>query len=355
MTDVLLITGANSYVAGHMIQQALERGYAVHGTVRSEASGQKLLAVFPQHATGADAKLTYAIVPDMTAVENYETSFRNADITGVIHTASPFRLDVEDNAKDLLEPARDGAVAILEAVRQYGNGKVRSVISVSSFASVVDMSYGLRPGYHYTEADWNPMSWDAAKTTDVVSAYCASKALAEKAQWAWQKEHAGQPGADFALTTMTPPWVFGPYVNLAGMGIKKPGQLNESMKLLAHLVDGSLAGGEVPPTDFAGFIDVRDLATAVLRAYDGAKAADPAIVNQRFLIASKFSYQTAADVIRDSFPDLRDNVPVGTPGAGRTEPTYIYDTSKAKAALGIKFTSIDDTVRDSVRQIATLL
>lgn len=355
MTDVLLITGANSFVAGPIIQQALERGYAVHGTVRSEASAKKLLAVFPQHAAGVDAKLTYAVVPDMTVVENYADSFRHAGITGVIHTASPFNLQVDDNARDLLQPARDGAVAILEAAQRYGAGTVRSVVSISSFASVVDMSRGLRPGYHYTEADWNPMSWEAATTADVVSAYCASKALAEKAQWAWQKEHVGQPGADFALTTVTPPWVFGPYVDLAAMGIARPAQLNESMKLLAHLVDGSLAGGAVPPTDFAGFVDVRDLATAVLRAYDGAKAGDPAVANQRFLVASKFSYQTAADVIRDAFPDLRDRVPVGTPGAGRTEPTYIYDTAKAKAALGMTFTPVDDTVRDSVRQIATLL
>ena len=68
-------------------------------------------------------------------------------------TASPFALHVEDNKRDLLDPAVQGAVAIFEAADRYGQSKVRRIVSTSSFASIVDLSKGWRPGYKYSEKD----------------------------------------------------------------------------------------------------------------------------------------------------------------------------------------------------------
>lgn len=178
LEKTVLITGSNGFVAGLIVKLALEKGYRVRGTVRSESSGAKLKATFPEYA----AQLSTTLVPDITVVENYEQALDDS-ITEVIHCASPFSLNhVVDVRAELLDPAIGGAVTILNAVKEYGRN-VRRVVTTASFASNLDVSKGLRGGHTYDEDDWNPMLYEDASTAPVAAAYSASKALAERAQW----------------------------------------------------------------------------------------------------------------------------------------------------------------------------
>lgn len=174
----ILVTGSNGFVAGLIVSLALEKGYNVRGSVRSESSGSKLKATFPGYA----AQLSTTIVPDITVVESYEHALDDT-ITEVIHCASPFSLNrIVDIRAELLDPAIGGAVTILNAVQKYGKN-VRRVVTTASFASSLDVLKGLRGGYTYDENDWNPMLYEEASTAPVAAAYSASKALAERAQW----------------------------------------------------------------------------------------------------------------------------------------------------------------------------
>lgn len=176
--QTLLITGANGFVAGLIVRLALGKGYKVRGSVRSESSAVKLKAQFPDHAS----QLSIVLVPDITNPESFKEALDNS-VTGVIHTASPFSLNhLTDIRAELLDPAVGGAVSVLEATRRYGSN-VRRVVTTASFASQLDMLKDPRAGYTYTEADWNPMSYDEAADAPAAVAYCASKAIAEKAQW----------------------------------------------------------------------------------------------------------------------------------------------------------------------------
>ncbi|KAI3401642.1 hypothetical protein diail_9306 [Diaporthe ilicicola] len=89
-------------------------------------------------------------------------------------STSPFIFDYHDARRELLDPAINGAITVLEAAARYG-GSVRRVVTTAPFASELDMLAGKRPGHTYTEADWNPMTYDEA------AAYCASEALARRA------------------------------------------------------------------------------------------------------------------------------------------------------------------------------
>lgn len=82
--------------------------------------------------------------------------------------------------RDLLEPAIQGTLSILKSAKLHGL-EISRVVITSSFAAMLDVQAGARPGYLYTEEDWNPLSYAEAETADVATAYCASKALAEKA------------------------------------------------------------------------------------------------------------------------------------------------------------------------------
>ncbi|KAJ0421526.1 hypothetical protein BJY00DRAFT_282375 [Aspergillus carlsbadensis] len=329
MSETILVTGASGFLASHIIRIFLEAGYNVRGTVRSTSTTERVRARYPQFAD----QLSFAIVPDIAVPGAFNEAVNG--VTGVIHTASPFALEVADNEKDLLQPAIQGTLNIVEAVAEHGLG-VRRVVVTASFASMLDLDQGFRPGYRYTEADWNPCSYEKARTTSSATmAYCASKALAEKALWDWVSEK--KPA--FGVTTICPPWIFGPTVDEGST------KLNESTEVIWNLINGSLAG--VPDNDFAAFVNIHDAAAAHLRAYENERAA-----GERFIVSGgQFVKQEACDIIRRRFPGLRDRVPKGV--TGDYIETYIADGSKARDILGLEYRDLEMTLVEAVEDLLT--
>ncbi|KAI1374405.1 NAD(P)-binding protein [Hypoxylon crocopeplum] len=326
----ILVTGGGGFVGGQIIRRALESGFSVRITARSASSAARTVSRFPSYAS----KLSTALIPDMTVPESYESAFADGSITAIVHSASPFVLAPEDNVRDLLEPAVRGATSVLEAALRYGGGKVTRVVATSSFASIVDLSQGLRVGYTYSEKDWNPATWDEAAAADGVTAYCASKALAERAMWDWMHAHAGQ--ASFSLATVCPPWIFGPYAH-APASTKG---LSESIGLLNGIIDADA----VPAFDFGGYADCREVAAAHIRAIEVPEAA-----GKRFLVGQDFRYQEAVDIARETVPGLAQRLPVGKPG--EWQPAYHIDGSLATRVLGLKYGTLKDTVTDTYVQL----
>lgn len=330
--QTLLVTGANGFVAGHIIKEALERGYKVKGAVRTDSSAAQLKATFPTYSS----QLSTTILPDITNVESFKDAFGQS-VTGIIHTASPFVFDFKDARRDLLDPAINGAVTVLKATAQYGSS-VRRVVTTASFASELDLLAGKRPSYTYTEADWNPMTYDEATTAEPAVAYCASKALAEKSQWEWME--ANKPAFD--LVALCPAWVFGPHV----APIRGLGRLNQSSAALWKMVDSE----ELPGMDFMGFVDVRDVAVAHVAAFEKPEAG-----GERFILANHFDYQSVADAVRSSIPELSGRIPEGTPGAGWQEvengAVYAIDSGKAQKVLGIDYTPLGTSMKDSFLEL----
>jgi len=329
-SQTLLITGCNGFVGGQLVKHALEKGYNVRGSVRSESSASRLKKDFADYSS----QLSVAIVEDMTKPELYEKAFAG-NITGVLHLASPFVFDVTDKKKDLLDPAMRGAVSMLEAVQRYGK-TVRRVVLTSSFASIVDIPKGLRPGYTYDEKDWNPMTYDEAaeETVDNVVSYCASKKLAEAAAWDWMKENK----PSFDLVTICPPWVFGPHEP----ALKSTEKLNESTSLLWNMIGAK----DIPDFDFGGFCDVRVLAEAHIAAIEKEEAG-----GKRFLCGTHFDYQAAANAALKTIPELRGRIPEGQPDNTLEDKCYKIDGSLAEKVLGIKFTTLEKTMEDSFREL----
>ena len=67
--SLILVTGANGFIASHIVDQLLERGYCVRGTVRDVAKGHWLQGLYDKrHGSG---KFELAGIPDYTKVEAY--------------------------------------------------------------------------------------------------------------------------------------------------------------------------------------------------------------------------------------------------------------------------------------------
>lgn len=165
----------------------------------------------------------------------------------MIHLASPFILDSKDYEKDLFKPAVNGTVSILKAVKEY-NQSVKRIVITSSFAAVLDFTKGLRPGYVYTEEDWNPVTTEEAKKAGPSAAYLVSKTLAERAAYDFVKSEK----PNFSITTLNPPMVYGPLLQ----NVESMAKLNTSSADVYRLFNGSLK--DVPDTTFWACVDVRD-------------------------------------------------------------------------------------------------
>ena len=326
---VILVTGATSFVGTHVIKQFLQNGYQVRGQARSESSTKKIYKAFPDVG---DA-LTTVIVPDITAANAFDEAVK--DVAGVIHTASPFVFQVQDNERDLLDPAVKGTTRLLEAVAAHAP-QVKRVVIISSFASIVDPVQGYRPGYTYTEKDWNPVTYEEAKAGPGPVAYCGSKKFAEKAAWDFVKDKK----PNFTVSTICPPMIYGPVEH--DTDIKN---LNTSTADVYRFMDGSET--EPGATSFPAFADVRDVGEAHLRAYE---LAEPG----RFLITSgNFENIDVCRVLRVSLPaDRRGKIP--DPEATARAGFYRLDNSRTGRDLGMSFTPLDKCIRDTALSLVAL-
>jgi len=168
--------------------------------------------------------------------------------------------------------------------------------------------------------------------------YRASKTLAEKAAWSFTKEHASEIKWD--LVTLCPPFVFGPILH----EIHSPDELNTSVKDFYN----SIIKHSKTPEQLAAFqgswVDVRDVAHAHILSLQVEAAG-----GNRFIIAGgNFIWQDWFDVVNQlSIPGVE--APEGTHGAGKTfKFEQIYDTTKSKTVLGLKYHDQQTTAKDSV-------
>ncbi|KAI9736802.1 MAG: methylglyoxal reductase (NADPH-dependent) gre2 [Claussenomyces sp. TS43310] len=327
----VLVTGGSGFVAAGVLEAFLSAGYHVRTTVRSHSSAEK---VKKSHGHYGD-KLSIVLVGDNIATGAFDEAVKGVD--GVIHTASPFVLQVKDNVKDLLDPAIKGTNSILQSVHQH-NPAVKRVVVTSSFASIIDVPQGNRPGHTYSEKDWNPVTYDQAADpkSDGTLVYCASKTFAEKAAF----EYAEKNKTNFSIATICPPMVYGP----PKQTLESLDKLNTSTADIYRLFNGSEK--EVPPTAFWNWVDVRDVGQAHLKAYEVPEAAG----QRYFCTAGRYSYQQICDIIRKDFPELREVTPKGNPG----EPisgVFEVDNTKIREQLGIKFRTLEESIHDTVAEL----
>lgn len=85
--SLVLLTGANGFVAVSVIRTLLEKGYNVVGTVRSESKTEFLRNKFSTFVE--EGRLGFAIVQDITAPGALDDVLKTNTFDAVIHTSSP--------------------------------------------------------------------------------------------------------------------------------------------------------------------------------------------------------------------------------------------------------------------------
>src|SRR6185295_1498988 len=93
-----------------IIEQMLAKGYRVRGTVRSLAKERELapLRALPGAAGGLEL-----VEADLVSAGAFDRAASGCEY--VMHTASPYALDVKDPQRDLVDPAVTGTRNVLSA------------------------------------------------------------------------------------------------------------------------------------------------------------------------------------------------------------------------------------------------
>ncbi|KAI3116179.1 hypothetical protein CBS147333_789 [Penicillium roqueforti] len=330
----ILVTGATGFIGAHVVDNLLARGFSVRGSTRSKQKGDQMKAARPQYAS----KLDFVVVEDFTQVGVFDSVMD--DIDAVIHVASPLFYDTTNNEQELILPAINGVKSILSASAKPGS-KVQRLVLTSSVSAVINPSSTPAPGFTYTAVNWNPLTYEEAidpKST-AVTAYRGSKKFAELAAWEFVKDQKTK----FDLVTLCPPMVFGPVVH----PVSTVQQLNESNMVLW----GVAAGADPLPETRPGWIDVRDLAEVHVQAL-----LTPEAGGKRFVAASPetFSYEYAADIIRDEFEWAKDVVTTNYKTGEKSSASYGFDAETAARELGVKYRPFKETVVDLVGQMREL-
>ncbi|EIW83698.1 D-lactaldehyde dehydrogenase [Coniophora puteana RWD-64-598 SS2] len=338
--NLILVTGANGFIAAWTVRILLERGYAVRGAVRSSAKGKHLQETFRSYGE----KFELAFVEDITKDGAFDEAVK--DVDGVIHTASPATFSIK-NPDDMIKPAVNGTVSILKSIIKFGS-KVKRVAVTSTGAAIVTDSVEPRT---FSELDWNE---ECLKNLERLGSdvspndiYAASKVLAERGAWDFWKDN--RPTVQWDLAVLHPAWIFGPPIH----EVSDPASLNMISKIWYENVvhpTSSGASNKTLATLGGCWADVRDCAEAHVRALEIPEAA-----GQRIIISTgpwKMQDWRAYQRVIPPFSPL----PKGNPGAGSANSATVhlinYDMTVSNRVLGMRYRTMAETTRDTLQDHA---
>lgn len=332
MSKLICITGASGFVASHCVQQALQAGFRVRGTVRDSKNEEKT-AFLKKIAQDLDASDRLELVDaELLTPGSFDEAVKGCDY--VMHTASPFFIDSKGDPDEVfIRPAVQGTENVLTSVAKEKS--ITRVALTSSCAAV----YGFASDKDgvFTEEDWNRTS------TRKNGAYSLSKRMAEEKAWEMAKAQD-----TYKLVTINPAFVMGP--TLSGRG-------TASYDFLKMVLEGKMS--PYCPELMMGMVDVRDVAKAHLNAltHDNAEG--------RYIVAPEsMTPLDMANVIREKYPNFK--MPKGYAPkfllylagpfmgmswafvSGNIGRKLLFDVSKAKQDLEIEFRPINQALLDMV-------
>ena len=406
--EKVLVTGATGYIGLHCVQQLLNQGYAVNGSVRTPERKEEVFEALQKHNTPTENLNLFTL--NLTEDDGWDEGMEGCDY--LLHVASPIALE-NHNEDFFVKPAVAGVKRAFKYAKKHN---VKKVVLTSSVAAIFDT---LEEKTDYDETDWsdpeNPSishyaksktlaekaAWDFVDNEDFfvkpavagvkrafkyakkhnvkkvvltssvaaifdtleektdydetdwsdpenpsISHYAKSKTLAEKAAW----DFVDNEDNPFELAVINPALVIGPSLSV---------DLGESNKAIAMVTTGKMP--VAVPLQF-GYVDVRDVAAAHLLAMQNSNSN-----GERFALAEKdLWYKDVAKVLRDNGFDKAPtfNVPVWLakilanfskelkvtlPYLGRVRS--VKNTSKAKDILGWNPRPAEESIIDIAEQI----
>jgi nucleoside-diphosphate-sugar epimerase len=332
----IAVTGASGFIGSWIVKSLLDEGIEVHATVRDRTAKAKIEHLSAL-AEGTRGRLEL-FDADLLQPNGFAPAFAGCKV--VMHVASPFLIQrVKDPQRELIDPALLGTRNVLTAVNACES--VERVVLTSSVAAIHTDAMDHQPNA-LTEAMWN----ESASLT--YQPYSLSKTLAEREAW-----KIAESQKRWRLVTVNPSFVVGPSLSRRVDAT--------STDLMLQFVDGRAQRGM--PDMHLGFVDVRDVARAHLLAASLPNAEGRHIISNEAASFPELAKRLRA-LYGDRFPIPRGVVPKWLMYALGPLMGFSWryvsrnvgielriDNSKSKAALGLTYRSLEETLKDCVDQL----
>jgi len=312
MEKTVCVTGANGFVASHLVKLLLQKGYKVHGTVRDPSKSSSV-----NHLTSLEnASNLKLFKADLLNAESFVKSFEGC--SAIFHTASPFFFDTENPEEDLIKPAVQGTKNVLETISKIPT--IKTVIVTSSVAAVRGRKFP--PNHVVNDDDWS----DPEFQRKGAMFYPLSKTLAEQEVWKWEETVRGK----IRVVTIQPPLLFGPALQPT---------LNTSTEFILAYINGSknaIDNATRPVTD------VRDVATAHMLLLEKEEA------KGRYLCICQIMHaEFISKTLLKLFPERSAFIPKEIGFTDEKDTGFLFTCDKLKK-LGFSFTAPEETIKDTI-------
>ncbi|KAK1760370.1 hypothetical protein QBC47DRAFT_366963 [Echria macrotheca] len=330
--DLVLITGATGHVGSVTLVHLLEAGYHVRAAVRSHAKMEAVLARPAIQALNPGERLSFVIVPDITAPGAYDHAVDG--VTHIIHIASPLATgdSVPGHLHDefFIRPAVQGTINLLEAAN-FG-GQVRRVVITSSIVALVpvDEMEGLTPRSPLEPVSPNDrIPFQPGPYNTTFAAYAASKVASLHHAEAWMARE--RPAFD--VVYLHPGFVLGRNDTATSPAQAMQGTNSVVLALLLGKKFGPYAGVTVHAEDVA-------------RAH--LMSLDPTVLgNQSYILSQPARWNEAREIARREYPEAIKSKLLVRGGSVKTTRLTV-DTSLTEETFGFKFMPYAEQVKSVV-------
>jgi dihydroflavonol-4-reductase len=328
----VLVTGGSGFLGGWCLVELLRRGYRVRATVRDLAREAEVRARVAREVEAGN-RLSF-LAANLESDEGWEQAVQGCAY--VLHVASPFPPAQPKDPDELIVPAREGTLRVLEAALDAG---VERVVVTSSVAAV-------RGGVKEASAPLTEASWTDGDDPRL-EPYTRSKTIAERSAWELVEQHDARD----RLAVVNPGAILGPVLGAED---------SFSLQMVQRLLGG------VPGTPRIGYgiVDVRDVADLQIRAMTAPEAG-----GERFIAVTGFRWMgEVAAVLRERLGSAAPKVPKRSLPDFAVRAMGIFDPSirsvarqlgqrvelsseKARSALGWSPRPVEETIVDCARSL----
>ncbi|KFA79923.1 hypothetical protein S40288_10231 [Stachybotrys chartarum IBT 40288] len=342
--ELVLLTGGTGYLGFAILMGLLRSGYRVRVAARSQAKADNVSAAPAIATLGLLAgQLTFAIVPNMTAVGAYNDAVRDVDF--IIHAAAPLHAS-EGSAATTTDELEDafvttfvqGNLGLLKSAVEKGE-KVKRIVMTSSTVAIAppEVLAGDTEALEVVRGSDHRVAVQPPPYESELHAYCAGKAAALNQAEAFMKEHT----PSFDLISIIPSWIFGKDEFVTDVKGFRTGSTHV-------LMNGLLTGNPGVPAIGNAVLNA-DVARAHVRALDSDIEG-----NQSFVLNVEAQWEDTIPIAKRYFPEAFKS---GLFRERSPQPTLSvkWDSSKTRDVLGIEPARYGAMVKEVVDQYLELL
>lgn len=304
------IIGGSGFIGSYITKKFLEENFKVKVSSTDVSNRSKYA-----HLLGLENAQNLEILPlDLREIETVRAFAEDCNI--IVHTGTPFQLEVQDPQTELFEPTIKGTENFLDVIKNIqGLEKVIFVASVAAW----NTSFPLAPAEYESGHIFSENDTPYHNEND--HPYAQAKYFADQIVRKFTRENGD---LNFEIVTVSPVAVFGKALS------KRQDSTSQGLQ---HLIKNKIASNPFVEMLFAtdaelSMVDVRDVAEAVFQA-----ATKTNLHGKNYLLANE-SYK-----ISDISLMLNGQTPL-------SKPAYTYRNELAKNDLEMNFISAAETLKN---------